>query len=163
MSLLYRMGRAYNESYVNFSSKRRANFSNKVFTAWDFNITHPQSAKLRHAQIKTDFEVLRPVTAWPVQLQSSLPLPPPSLPPSLPPPPLTPMQEELVDIDRRLVQRSNSELAKVVLIRFLTNSLTVIVLIVAGVIIFYAAQYSLEVWSPCLPLLFHHYSLPLFS
>ena len=51
------MGQAFNESYVNFFTKRRVNFSNKLFTAWDFNITEPKTAKLRQAHIRTDFHV----------------------------------------------------------------------------------------------------------
>lgn len=51
------MGQAYNESYVEFGSKRRVNFCNKVFTAWDFNITDPNTAKLKRVHIRTDFEV----------------------------------------------------------------------------------------------------------
>ncbi len=51
------MGYAYNESYVEFGSKRKANFCDKVFTAWDFNITASQTAKLKRAHIRTDFEV----------------------------------------------------------------------------------------------------------
>ena len=56
-SLSLRMGQAYNESYVEFGSKRRVNFCNKVFTAWDFNITDPNTAKLKRVHIRTDFEV----------------------------------------------------------------------------------------------------------
>lgn len=51
-----RMGQAYNESYVEVGKKKSINFCNKLFTAWDFNITDPDTAKLRRAQIKTDFE-----------------------------------------------------------------------------------------------------------
>ena len=51
------MGHAYNESYVEFGSKRKVNFSNKVFTAWDFNITDPHTANLKKAFIRTDMEV----------------------------------------------------------------------------------------------------------
>lgn len=51
------MGQAYNESYVEFGSKRNVNFSNKIFTAWDFSITDPDTAKLKRAHIRTDFEV----------------------------------------------------------------------------------------------------------
>jgi len=50
------MGQAYNESYVEFGSKRRVNFCNKVFTAWDFNITDPNTAKLKRVHIRTDFQ-----------------------------------------------------------------------------------------------------------
>ena len=51
-----RMGQAYNESYVEVGKSKSVNFCNKLFTAWDFNITDPDTAKLRRAQIKTDFE-----------------------------------------------------------------------------------------------------------
>lgn len=51
-----RMGQAYNESYVEVGKSKSINFCNKLFTAWDFNITDPDTAKLRRAQIQTDFE-----------------------------------------------------------------------------------------------------------
>ena len=51
------MGHAYNESYLELSSKRKINFCNKVFTSWDFNITHADTALLKRAHIRTDFEV----------------------------------------------------------------------------------------------------------
>ena len=52
------MGHAFNESYVEFGSTRKINFCNKLFTAWDFNITDPKTAKLRQAHIRTDFHVI---------------------------------------------------------------------------------------------------------
>ncbi len=51
------MGDAYNESYVEFGSRRQANFCNLVFTAWDFNITDSKTAKLKRAHIRTNLEV----------------------------------------------------------------------------------------------------------
>ena len=50
------MGHAFNESYVEFR-KRRVNYCNKLFTAWDFNITEPKTVKLRQAHIKTELQV----------------------------------------------------------------------------------------------------------
>ncbi len=50
------MGDAFNESYVQFGKKRKVNFCNKLFTAWDFNITHPKTANLKKAHIKIDFQ-----------------------------------------------------------------------------------------------------------
>lgn len=55
--LFFRMGQAFNESYVDFGTKRKVNFCNKLFTAWDFNITNPKTAKLRQAHIRTEFHV----------------------------------------------------------------------------------------------------------
>ena len=51
------MGHAYNESYVEVGKTKSINFCNKLFTAWDFNITDPDTAKLRRVQIRTDLEV----------------------------------------------------------------------------------------------------------
>lgn len=51
------LGKAYNESYVQFGKKRQINFCNKVFSAWDFNITDANTAKLKKVQIKTDLQV----------------------------------------------------------------------------------------------------------
>ena len=51
------MGKAYNESYVEVGRSKSINFCNKLFTAWDFNITDPDTAKLRRVQIRTDLEV----------------------------------------------------------------------------------------------------------
>ena len=51
------MGHAYNESYIEVGPKRKVNFCNKLFTAWDFNITDPQTAKLKQAHIRTELEV----------------------------------------------------------------------------------------------------------
>ena len=51
------MGHAFNESYVEFGKKRKVNFCNKLFTAWDFNITNPKTAELKKTHIKTDLQV----------------------------------------------------------------------------------------------------------
>ena len=56
-SFHFRLGHAYNESYVEFGRKRHINFCNKLFTAWDFNITDPNTARLKKVQICTDLEV----------------------------------------------------------------------------------------------------------
>lgn len=53
------MGQAYNESYIEFRSKRKINYCNKLFSSWDFNITEETSAKLKSAQIRREFEVSR--------------------------------------------------------------------------------------------------------
>ena len=53
----FSLGNAYNESYTKFSSRRKAAFSSKVFTAWDFNITDVDTAKLKKVHIRTDLEV----------------------------------------------------------------------------------------------------------
>lgn len=50
------LGNAYNESYLQFGKKRQINFCNKVFSAWDFNITDTNTAKLKKVQIKTDLQ-----------------------------------------------------------------------------------------------------------
>ena len=52
-----RLGNAFNERHVNFKSGRSVYFCNKLFTAWDFNIISSETAKLRRAHIKTDFQV----------------------------------------------------------------------------------------------------------
>ena len=49
------MGHAFNESYVEFGNKRQVNHCNKLFTAWDFNISNPKTADLKKKHIKTDF------------------------------------------------------------------------------------------------------------
>ena len=54
---LHRMGHAYNESYAEFKFNKQSNFCNKLFTAWDFNITDPNTAKVKRAHIRTHFEV----------------------------------------------------------------------------------------------------------
>ena len=51
------MGEAYNESYIEFGANRRINFCNKVFAAWDYNITDDNAAMLKRTHIKTDLEV----------------------------------------------------------------------------------------------------------
>ena len=51
------MGEAYNESYIEFGANRRINFCNKVFAAWDYNITDGNAAILKKAHIKIDLEV----------------------------------------------------------------------------------------------------------
>lgn len=55
--VVYRMGQAFNESYVEFRTQRKVNFCNKLFTAWDFNITNPETSNLSKTHIKTDFKV----------------------------------------------------------------------------------------------------------
>lgn len=106
--LVYKMGHAYNESYVEFKFNKQSNFCNKLFTAWDFNITDPNTAKVKRAHIRTHFE------------------------------------EELADHERRNASRSPKQLLIVVLIRTLTNLFTVLVLVGAGAIIFYTAQFQLD-------------------
>ena len=45
-------------SPTNFSRKRRrVDYCNKVFSAWDCNITDVKSARLKRAGIKTELEV----------------------------------------------------------------------------------------------------------
>ncbi len=51
------LGQAYNESYLQLGKKRQVNFSNKLFSAWDYNITDSNTAKLKKVQIKTELEV----------------------------------------------------------------------------------------------------------
>lgn len=52
----YRMSLAFNPT--NFSRKRgRVDYCNKVFSAWDCNITDAKSARLKRAGIKTELEV----------------------------------------------------------------------------------------------------------
>ena len=51
------LGQAYNESYLQFGKKRNINFCNKVFSSWDYNITDPNTAKLKKTQIKTELVV----------------------------------------------------------------------------------------------------------
>ena len=53
----HRLGDAYNESYIQLRTDRQVNFCNKLFAAWDFNITDVKTAKLRRAHIRTDFQV----------------------------------------------------------------------------------------------------------
>jgi len=55
--IFFSLGQAYNESYVQFGKKRRVNFCNKLLTAWDYNITDTNTAKLKKLQIKTDLVV----------------------------------------------------------------------------------------------------------
>lgn len=48
-------------SPANFSRKRpRIDYCNKVFSAWDCNITDAKSARLKRAGIKTELEVGHP-------------------------------------------------------------------------------------------------------
>lgn len=53
----FRLGHAYHESYVQFGKERGINFCNKVFTGWDFNITDPNTARLKKVQLCTELSV----------------------------------------------------------------------------------------------------------
>ncbi len=57
---------------------------------------------------------------------------------------IVPPQEELADHIKRNTVRSPKELAKMVLIRILTNTFTLVVLVGSGTVIYYVADYSLE-------------------
>ena len=49
------MGQAYNEDYIQFGHKN--NFSNKLFSAWDYHITDKDVAVSKHITMKRHFEV----------------------------------------------------------------------------------------------------------
>ena len=53
-------------------------------------------------------------------------------------------QEELADFKKRNQERTTEEIVEVVLIRIATNVFTTLVLVGAGVAIFYAAQFNLN-------------------
>ena len=53
----HRMGQAYNESNLQLSRRQNVNYCNKLFSSWEFSITDENSAGLRKAQIKREFEV----------------------------------------------------------------------------------------------------------
>jgi len=49
------MGQEYNEDYIKFSN--RNDFSNKLFSAWDYHVTNKNVAHLKHKAMKKHFEV----------------------------------------------------------------------------------------------------------
>ena len=51
------MGHAYNESYIEFGRRRRINYCNKLFSSWEFSVTDENTARLKRAQIRREFEV----------------------------------------------------------------------------------------------------------
>ena len=51
------MGHAYNESYNAGLIRKKLNFSNKLFAAWDFKVTDNETIKFRRKYIKVDFLV----------------------------------------------------------------------------------------------------------
>ena len=61
MYFLARTGKAYTLSNVKYSPIIKANFCNKVFSAWDYKITNSQSVKLRKAFIKIEIQVFYPL------------------------------------------------------------------------------------------------------
>lgn len=60
-SFLFRLWSAYMDNTVRFSSLFKANFCNKVFSAWDYKITNARAVKLKKVFIKTDLQVCRHV------------------------------------------------------------------------------------------------------
>ncbi|XP_065900094.1 transmembrane channel-like protein 7 isoform X2 [Dysidea avara] len=52
--LVYRMGQAYSEGYVPFG--RRNDFSNKLFSAWDYHITSRKVAEFKRKIMRRHFE-----------------------------------------------------------------------------------------------------------
>lgn len=122
------MGHAFNESYVEFGSTRKINFCNKLFTAWDFNITDPKTAKLRQAHIRTDFHVIM-ININMCAIFCCF------------------LQEELLDLQAREEKRSWKELFLVIFIRFWTNLFVILTLVGAGAAIYYSAAYELQIVS----------------
>ena len=53
--LIHRMGQEYNEDYVRI--RHRNDFSNKLFSAWDYHITNKNVAQFKHKAMKKHFEV----------------------------------------------------------------------------------------------------------
>eukprot|EP00731_Ephydatia_muelleri_P029443 Em0020g1087a len=106
--LVHKMGEAYNESYIEFGANRKINFCNKVFSAWDYNITDETAAVLKRAHIKTDLE------------------------------------EEVADCGKRLLKRTPSQMFVIILLRLFTNSIVLVILSVAGYVIYLAANWSLS-------------------
>ena len=49
------MGQEYNEDYVRI--RHRNDFSNKLFSAWDYHITNKYVAHFKHKAMKKHFEV----------------------------------------------------------------------------------------------------------
>ena len=55
MYIYCRMGQAYNEDYIQFGHQN--DFSNKLFSAWDYHITDKHVADFKHKTMKRHFEV----------------------------------------------------------------------------------------------------------
>jgi len=54
-NLCARMGQAYSEGYVPFG--QRNDFSNKLFSAWDYHINNGKVAEFKRKIMKKHFEV----------------------------------------------------------------------------------------------------------
>jgi len=50
------MGKEYNEDYIRFG-QRRNDFSNMLFSAWDYHITKKNVARIKHKAMKRHLEV----------------------------------------------------------------------------------------------------------
>ena len=53
--IMFRMGQAYNDDYIRFG--QRNDFSNKLFSAWDYHITNKDVATSKQRTMKRHFEV----------------------------------------------------------------------------------------------------------
>ena len=53
---MYRMAQEYNEDYIRF--RHRNDFTNKLFSAWDYHITNEQVAHFKHNAMKRHFLVM---------------------------------------------------------------------------------------------------------
>lgn len=56
------MGQAYNEDYIRFGQKN--DFSNKLFSAWDYHITDKYVARSKRITMKRHFEVKKTATCY---------------------------------------------------------------------------------------------------
>jgi hypothetical protein len=55
--IIARMGQSFSDAYtVNILRDKKVDYCNKVFTAWDFNISDRQSARLQRKSIRTNLE-----------------------------------------------------------------------------------------------------------
>ena len=59
---------------------------------------------------------------------------------------LLPIQEEVADCEKRSLQRTPSEMLLIVVLRLFTNLVVLVILCMAGYVIYLAANWSLMVW-----------------
>ena len=59
---IFRMGVAFGDSYTRLVYGSKIDYCNKVFTAWDFNVTDRKASRLKREAIKTELQVRQPLT-----------------------------------------------------------------------------------------------------
>ena len=122
------MGQEYNEDYVRI--RHRNDFSNKLFSAWDYHITNKNVAHFKHKAMKKHFEVYKLQNKYKLLYSSSLTS--------------CTIQDEVWCSEERNTKRNVKEWIIILTIRFFINLFVFLCLAGAGAAIYFTIRLSLE-------------------